>query len=142
MSAGEHLIFSGATLFWIGLLNGVAIGSFKNPRMGLSAHLTAEQNGLSLIAFGLVWDRAQPPFPLLTYWSGLYSMYGLWLGLTLAGVWGTSKATPIMGAGFKAAAWQERVVVLLTKSSSVAMIFSISTIVIGLWRRLEPLSFN
>src|SRR5947209_8480474 len=96
------LIQLGLLLFLIGLVNGAVVQKVRNPRMGLSAHLTGVQNGLVLIVFGLLWSRVPPTgaLPTLAYWGALYSMYGLWLGLFLAAVWGTSRTTPLAGAGF------------------------------------------
>jgi hypothetical protein len=45
-------------------------------------------------------------------------MYGIRVALPLAAVWGTSRSTQIAGAGYTAAAWQERTVTLLITSGS------------------------
>ena len=44
---------AGFVLFALGLLIGIAIPKLRNPRMGLSAHLTAVQTGPTLIAIAL-----------------------------------------------------------------------------------------
>jgi hypothetical protein len=43
-------------------------------------------------------------------------MYGIRAALPLAAVWGTSRSTQLAGAGYTAAAWQERTVTLLITS--------------------------
>lgn len=133
----EKLFFHGILLFLLGLINGALIPKFLNPRMGLSAHLAGVQNGLSLVAFGVVWSRAIVPFESFTYWSGLYSMYGIWLGLVLAGIWGTSKSTPIAGKGFSANPLKENIVTFIIKSASVAAVVATVLILIGLYNNVE-----
>lgn len=48
----KQLIFLGLLLFLSGLLTGLIIPFFKNPRMGLSAHLEGVMNGMFLILLG------------------------------------------------------------------------------------------
>lgn len=132
-----HLLFHGTLLFLFGLINGALIPLFLNKRMGLSAHLAGVQNGLALIAFGLIWPHATVPFAGLTYWSALYSMYGIWIGLVLAGVWGTSQSTPIAGKGYSASVPKENFVTWVIKSASVAAILATSLLVIGLYKNLD-----
>ena len=135
----QHLLFHGTLLFLLGLLNGAAIPFFYNKRMGLSAHLAGVQNGLALIAFGLIWSHADVPFPSVAYWSGLYSMYGIWIGLVFAGIWGTSKSTPIAGKGFSASAWKETLVTVIIQSASVAAIVATSLLLVGLYKNLDSI---
>jgi hydroxylaminobenzene mutase len=103
------LCFMGALLFTLGLLTGFGIPAFRSPRIGLSAHLTAIESGLGLIAFGLLL----PHLAISAGWAGAIgqslwiSLYLLWIGLVFAAVYGTGKALPIAGAGLAAAPWQE-----------------------------------
>ena len=46
----RRLKFLGMLLFLLGLITGLALMSFTNPRMGLAAHLEGVMNGLFLIA--------------------------------------------------------------------------------------------
>jgi (hydroxyamino)benzene mutase len=133
----QHLLFHGTLLFLLGLINGAVIPLFLNKRMGLSAHLAGVQNGLALIAFGLIWMYADVPLAVVAYWSALFSMYGIWIGLVLAGVWGTSRSTPIAGKGYSASIAKENIVTWVIKSASVAAILATSLLVIGLYKNLE-----
>jgi len=133
----QQLLFHGTLLFLLGLINGAVIPLFLNKRMGLSAHLAGVQNGLALIAFGLIWSHADTPLPNVAYWSSLYSMYGIWIGLVLAGIWGTSKSTPIAGKGFSATAWKETTVTVLIKSASAAAILATSLLLAGLYLAMK-----
>ena len=41
----------------LGLVSGFAVPAFRNPRMGLSAHLEGLMNGIYLGVLGLAWHR-------------------------------------------------------------------------------------
>jgi hydroxylaminobenzene mutase len=135
----ERLLFHGTLLFLLGLINGALIPLFLNKRMGLSAHLAGVQNGLTLIAFGLIWPHATVPFAGIAFWSALISMYGIWFGLVLAAIWGTSMSTPIAGKGFSAAPWKETLVTVIIQSTSVAAIAATSLLLVGLYKNLDSI---
>ena len=128
------LLITGMSLFLLGLLNGVAIPFFQNPRMGLSAHLAGVQNALVLIAFGLLWKHLRLSSISLQWCSllSIYSMYAIWFSLVLAALWGTSSATPIAGAGFSASHAKETIVNILLYTGSIAIIISSIQIIVGL----------
>jgi hydroxylaminobenzene mutase len=116
------LCFAGMLLFLLGLLSGFGIPAFRSPRIGLSAHVAAIQSGLALIAVGLVGARLTLP----EAWAGAIahtlwiSLYGLWVGLLVAAIYGTGRTLPLAGAGLTAKPWQERLAFALIGSSSVA----------------------
>ena len=85
---------------------------FKNPRMGLAAHLEGVMNGTFLLALGAVWleVRLSPPWKTAAYWGALYGTYANWAMTTLAAVLGTGALSPITAAGHGAPAWQESLV--------------------------------
>lgn len=135
----KNLIFSGALLFLLGLLEGVAIPYFTNSRMGLSAHLAAVQSGMALMVFGAVWAHVQLSEKLLAVaaWGSIFSMYVVWIGLTLAGILGTSKATPIAGAGFQGSAAAELLTEVIITVGAVPGVVATALIVWGLWDNLR-----
>ena len=108
----RRLLRHGFLLFTLGMLTGLAIPLFTNPRMGLSAHLAGAMSGLFLAVLGLAVDevrlgeRARATMAGLAVWSN----YLGWAALAAAGVLGTARATPIAGAGFGAALWKENLV--------------------------------
>lgn len=114
---------SGLVLFMLGLLLGFAIPRFHNPRMGLSAHLTAAQTGPALIAIALFWRYCSVPpaweWPLAGVLAA--SSYVLVVGIALAAATGASSSLPIAGKGHSATPWQERLVSLIVVTSSLAM---------------------
>ena len=130
----NKLILYGMILFLLGLLNGVVIPNFENPRMALSSHLAGVQNAFVLILFGLIWKNLTLSQSMLRccYWFSIYSMYSIWLSLVLAAVWGTSSATPIAGTGFSGSQNQEIIVNLLLYSGSLAIIIASIQIITGL----------
>jgi (hydroxyamino)benzene mutase len=139
-STRQTLLVSGALLFLIGLLSGVAIPLMRNPRMGLSAHLTGVQNALVLLVIAALWEHVALPqrFRQLLCWLGIASLYGFWIALQLAAFWGTSGSTPIAGAGFEGLQWQETVVTLLLRGSAVALIVAALLLLAGFMRRGTP----
>lgn len=136
MSADKSraLLWHGVFLFLLGLLAGLATGAMNNPRMGLSAHLEGVLNGLFLMALGLLWGRLRISARWLTvlFWSALYGAYMNWASTLAAAIFGTSRTTPIAGAGHHAAAWQENLVDAGLYSLSVAMLAVCVIALVGL----------
>ena len=132
----QTLLVSGALLFLIGLLSGVFVPQMANPRMGLSAHLAGVQNALFLLVVVAVWDHIglSQRLRILLGWFGIASMYGFWLALQLAAVWGTSRATPIAGAGFEGLGPHEAVVTILLRASSLVAILAALLLLAGFLR--------
>lgn len=118
-----QLGLSGFVLFTIGLFVGFVIPAMRNPRMGLSAHLTAAQTGPALIAMALFWEFFSVPegwtAPLL--YALIASSYLLVLGIMFAAIFGASRALPIAGKGYQAGRGKELFVSLMVKGSSVVM---------------------
>lgn len=114
---------AGILLFTIGLLIGFLIPRMRNPRMALSAHLTAAQTGPALIAIALFWPYLSVPAgwtaPLVN--ALVASSYVLTAGIFLAAANGASSALPIAGRGHTASPVQERLVSLMVGASSAIM---------------------
>ena len=137
MSFQKSLIVAGAVLFLLGLLQGAAVQTFANPRMALSAHLTAVQSGMALMIVGAIWSAVSLSAGLLAVakWTTITGMYGLWLGLTLSAATGASDALPIAGAGHGAEPLAETAVSAIVVGSGVLMTIGWSVFVVGLIRR-------
>lgn len=121
---------AGVVLFTIGLLIGVMLGKLRNPRLGLSAHLTAVQTGAMLVALALFWEHLSIPeawTPALVH-AVTGSSYLLTLGILLSGVFGASRALPIAGKGYSASKSRELIVSTLVLGSSLIMLFAYLTI--------------
>ena len=122
--ADRFLVRTGFVLFTLALFTGFAIPAFLNPRMAVAAHLGGILNAFVLIALGLGW-RLLVMGPLqarLTRGAFLFGAYASWVTGCLAAAWGTSRMTPLSGAGFAAAPWQEAVVQALQVSLAVALV--------------------
>lgn len=124
-SSAHRLLQLGFLLFSLGLLTGLLLPLFANPRMGLSSHLEGILNGLFLMALGLIWPRLQltPRLQTLTFGLSLYGTLANWLATFCAALWGAgADMMPIAGAGLQGTPWQELVVAVLLLSLSLAMI--------------------
>ena len=120
--ARRRLIFHGILLFFLGLVVGLFVQSMRNPRMGLSAHVSTLLSGIFLALLGAVWRDVNLTERIrgTVFWLALYAMYVSPVGLVLAAVFGTGLSTPLIGAGFHAAAWQEALVGFTTASGGAA----------------------
>jgi hydroxylaminobenzene mutase len=136
MEAKRGLVRHGMTLFLAGLLTGFALPAMVNPRAGLAGHVEGVMNGTFLIALGCAWselrlgERAQKAVYALVR----YGAWANWVGTVLSGVFGTSKATPIAGAGHVGSTLQEYLVLAILISVGVTMSSAALTAVWCAWR--------
>ena len=128
------LIRAGFALFTLAFLTGLAVPAFLNPRMAVAAHLTGVVNALLLIALGLAWGllAMSPVQARLTRSVFLFATYANWGTSCLAAVWGTSRLTPLSGAGYSAAPWKESVVQVLQVSLALAILAGAVSVVYAL----------
>lgn len=134
LPAGLELIFSGALLFLVGLIQGNAIPKFTNSRMALSAHLSAVQSGMALMIFGMMWGLVALPAVWQTpvKLALILSMYLIWLGITVSAVTGASKALPIAGEGHTGTKTSEQFVTVIEGVGVFLSLTSGVAIVVGL----------
>jgi len=119
-----HLVRAGFMLFVLALLTGFAVPAFLNQKMAVAAHLSGVMNALLLIAVGLAWGLLVmgPRQAGLTRGAFLYGTYANWGTSCLAAAWGTSRLTPLSGAGFTAEPWKEAVVQALQVALAVVIL--------------------
>lgn len=128
ISTADHIqqifIFSGAVLFVLGLVQGAIIPLMHNPRMALSAHLTAVQSGMALMIFGLIrpFMQLEQLSLEITLWSSVIGFYLLWAGIALAAATGASRTLPIAGQGYSARKIFE-IAVAITMNTGVILSF-------------------
>jgi (hydroxyamino)benzene mutase len=136
-SAGRALAVVGGSLFLAGLLQGLVVDHFPNPRMALSAHLDALQSGMAVMIAAAFWSsvRLSPAIERLAWWTLSVGMVGLWIGITLAAMTGASEALPMAGRGFAAALPTEVVVSAVVIGSSLALLLGWALFLWGLVRR-------
>jgi len=123
-------------LFLLGLLAGFVEQKFRNPRMGLAAHLEGLMNGTFLIALGAVWAevRLSARLTAAAYYCALYGAYANWVVTTLAAIFGTVAMTPLTAAAHPGQPWQEGLVTFGFASVGITMIASSILILWGLRR--------
>jgi hydroxylaminobenzene mutase len=126
-------------LFLLGLLTGFAEQKFKNPRMGLAAHLEGVMNGIFLVALGAIWTevRLSPRWKAASHWGALYGTYANWAVTTLAAIFGTGALSPITGAGHSGQPWQEAIVTVGFMSVGIVIVAASVAVLVGL-RRNAP----
>lgn len=136
MNRSDRLLFLGTLLFLLGLLIGLFIPLFQNPRMGLSAHLEGLMNGLFLIALSLIWNKLSLSNRSLTatYWLTIYGAFANLTAVTLAAITGAGRMMPIAG-GQEGPFLIETLISFLLVSLSLAMIGAVSLVLVGLYRR-------
>jgi (hydroxyamino)benzene mutase len=133
----RKVVWHGMFLFLLGLLTGFFELKFKNPRMGLAAHLEGLMNGTFLLALGAIWAevRLSPAWKLAAYCGALYGTYANWAVTTFAAVFGTVALTPLTGASRSAQSWQEGVVMVGFTSVGLVMVATSVLLLAGLRRR-------
>jgi (hydroxyamino)benzene mutase len=112
VARAQRLFFHGMLLVVAGLVVGLVVPVFANPRMGLSAHTGMLMNGILLIAMGAFWSRQslRERTETIGWWL---LVAGSWIssaGLVAAAAFGTAAMTPIHGASHAGPAGQEALV--------------------------------
>lgn len=107
---------------------------FANPRMGVSVHVAGLQAGMALWALGLMWQRLTLPAGAerAAQVLAVLGLYAVFASLLLAALWGTSRATPIAGAGHHASPLREILVTVLLGSGSLATAVAVALVLWGL----------
>jgi hydroxylaminobenzene mutase len=134
MRPDRLLLRAGFLLVLLALLTGLAIPAFRNPRLAVSAHVGGVLNGLLLVALAVAWSslRQGAGRARLVRALALYSAFANWGSGALAAAWGTSRLTPLAGAGFHALPWQEGLVQVLQVSLALTMLVAMALVVLAL----------
>jgi hydroxylaminobenzene mutase len=135
--AQRRLIWHGVFLVLVALLGGALLPSFRNPRLGLSAHVGGVMNGTLVALIGTMWGHLSlsPRRAAACFWSTVYSGYANWAGLLLAAVFGTSSTTPMLGAGHSGTPAQEALVGFLLVSGGAFVLLACLLVLAGLSRK-------
>lgn len=133
----RQLKLLGMILFLLGLIAGLTLMNFKNPRMGLSAHLEGVMNGLFLVVAGIIWQDLQLPARLqnILYATLLYGTFANFTFTLLSAILGTSKTTPIAGAGYSGTMATENFVTAGLVSVGLSMLVALGLLCYGLGRK-------
>lgn len=132
----KGLMRHGLTLFFAGLITGFLVQLTPNPRAALAGHLEGVMNGTFLLALGCAWSelRLSGAVARWVYRLVLFGAWANWAGTLLSGLLGTSKATPIAGAGHTGTLLQEYLVFAMLAAVGVTMVVSLGIVVWRQWR--------
>ena len=133
----SNLVRAGFILFTFSLLTGLAVPAFLNKKMAVAAHVSGALNALVLVALGLAWSLLTmgPVQAKLTRIAFLYGTFANWGTSCLAAAWGTSRLTPLSGAGYSAEPWKEAVVQVLQVSLTLVILAGALSVVFALRSR-------
>ncbi len=135
----ERLIYLGAWLFLLGLIVGLLVPVFANPRMGVSSHLEGVFNGMFLIMLGLIWSRLElsEKWLRLTFWLSIYGTFVNWGGILIAAIFDAGKMLGIAAEGKEGPPLAEGIVTFSLITLSLAMLIVSITILVGLKRGMN-----
>lgn len=124
----------GMLLFLFGLITGFIVTALTNPRMGLAAHLEGVMNGTFLVVAGFVWNelRVSDRLRKALFWTLTYGTFANWAMTLLSAIFGTSKSTPLSGAGYAGTELQENLVTAGLATVGLTMLFALIVMVYGL----------
>lgn len=130
----HRLIFLGVTLFLIGLIVGLFVPVFANPRMGLSSHIEGILNGIFLIVLGLIWNRINlsERWLKINFWLAIYGTFANWFAMLFAAVFNAGKMLNIAAKGKEGSPLAEAIITFLLLSLSAAMIVLCIITLVGL----------
>lgn len=130
----DNLLFLGFLLFLLGLITGLVVPAFANPRLGVSSHIEGVLNGIFLIVLGLVWHKLALTATVLktTYWLALYGTFANWFAMLFAAATNAGKMLGVMAGGQQGPPAAEAVVAFLLITLSVAMVIIGVLVLVGL----------
>jgi hydroxylaminobenzene mutase len=130
----DSLIFLGILLFLLGLIVGLFVPLFPNPRMGLSSHVEGVLNGMFLVILGLIWHKVALSENLLryTYWLALYGTFANWSSILLAAIFNAGKMLGIAANGKQGHPVVEGIIAFMLITLSIAMVLICIFVLIGL----------
>lgn len=130
----NKLIFLGVILFFFGLIVGLLVPIFANPRMGVSSHIEGVLNGIFLIVLGLIWHKVELSERLLkiTFWLAVYGTFVNWFGILIAAIFNAGAMLGIVAKGREGTPIAEGIVTFSLISLSIAMVIVCILLLIGL----------
>ena len=130
----SNLLFLGFLLFLLGLITGLIVPAFANPRLAVSGHIEGVLNGIFLIVLSLVWHKLALSDRLLktTYWLALYGTFANWLAMLVAAMFNAGKMLGVMAGGQQGPPFAEAIVAFLLVTLSVAMVIIGVLVLVGL----------
>jgi hydroxylaminobenzene mutase len=139
INQANRLIFFGVLLFLLGLIIGLFVPIFENPRMGVSSHIEGVLNGMLLIVLGLIWQKIKlsPQWLNITFWLAVYGTFANCIGILIAAIFNGGKMLDVMANGQEGPPIVEGIVGFSLISLSVAMIIVSVATLIGLRQNMK-----
>lgn len=133
------LIFLGIVLFLLGLIIGLLVPIFENPRMGVSSHIEGVLNGMFLVVLALIWHKIDLSVRWLkiTFWLAAYGTFANCLGILIAAIFNGGKMLGVMANGQEGTALVEGVISFALISLSIAMLMVCVAVLVGLKRNMQ-----
>ena len=135
----DKLIYFGIILFFIGLIIGLIVPVFANPRMGVSSHIEGVFNGMFLIILGLIWNKVDlsKRWLKISFWAAVYGTFTNCIGILIAAIFNAGKMLGIAANGQEGTPVVEGIVTFSLISLSIAMLVVCVTVIIGLRRNMN-----
>jgi len=135
----DKLIYLGVILFLIGLIIGLIVPVFANPRMGVSSHIEGVLNGMFLIILGIIWNKidVSNKWLKITFWSAVYGTFANCIGILIAAIFDAGKMLGIAANGQEGPPVIEGIVTFSLISLSIAMLLVSVTVLVGLRRNMQ-----
>lgn len=135
----NKLIFLGVLLFLFGLIIGLLVPIFENPRMGVSSHIEGVLNGMLLVILGLIWYKINLSnrWLKITFWLAVYGTFANFIGILIAAIFNGGKMLGIMANGQEGSPFVEGIVGFSLVSLSIAMIIVSVATLVGLRRNMK-----
>lgn len=127
----RYLLRLGLALFLLALLVGILVPSFAVPRLALSVHLLGVLQGTFLVAISGVWPKLGfgRRISWFTLWLLGYGCVAAWLANLLGAYWGAGNTLlPIAAGSAHGSALQELAIVVLLRSSGIALLVGVALI--------------
>ena len=123
----------------LGLIVGLFVPLFANPRMGLSSHLEGIMNGMFLVILGLIWGRIALSIKWLkiTFGFSIYGTFANWIGILLAAIFNAGKELTVAAKGQEGTPLAEGVVTFFLISLTISMLLVCIAVLIGLNRNMK-----
>jgi hydroxylaminobenzene mutase len=128
---------SGVLLLLLGLLTGLFVPKFKNPKMGLSSHVEGVMGGMMLVILGFVWPKLwlEPAALKAAHWLAVYGAYANWANPLIAAAWDAGGSMmPGASKGKKGTPIQEMVISIVAVSLVAALLPAVILVLWGLRR--------
>ena len=134
--ARRRLLWHGIAIVFLSLVEGGLVPAFTNPRMAVAAHVGGITTGTLTAVVGLLWGdlRLEQGALRTLFRLTVFQAWTQTAGLVLAAAFGTSRTTPLAGAGFTGAAWEEGVVGILLVTGALAILACCVMVLYGLRR--------